>query len=530
MLFLGLISKRDFIEEYMNYKLNPNTNSSHKTFLYFLIKQGISLIGILSLLSSSIVVAQTEPTTPESTQQRTQTEASTPRTTLKARKVNLKASQFGFNDKKPKKVTKLVEKSSSYNRTSFYLADSGKNSYVDTTDYNTTPPPVNNPDPAPTTAVQPKTTPKVVITERASGCSIVANGSQIQSNGCGGNRRQTTRVRTRTTAVKQPTQNVSGNRIRRTITTDDRVATRNQPVYHRSQLVVRKRLLDSVDRNQVVVSSTNTKSYSKSLNTTKYSTQQITNPNKNSRPLTVVSLPDDIQAIPLSEFANYVAARNATDNNSVNNQVNTIQQTGDRLATANINNNPARKTALLYPLPIPARFSSPFGWRIHPITGVARMHSGTDIAASLGTPVLAAYSGRVEFADSMGGYGLAITLRHANDTQESLYGHLSQILVQPGEFVEQGTVIGLVGSTGNSTGPHLHFEWRYLTTDGWVAVDAGQHLQYALDNLIQAMQMAKIADDTDENKVEETKITDEDRKSEVKKLEVKKLEVKKQKL
>jgi murein DD-endopeptidase MepM/ murein hydrolase activator NlpD len=514
MLFLGLISKKDFIEEYMNYKLNPNTNNSNKTFLYFLIKQGISLIGILSLLSSSIVVAQTEQATPESTQQRTQTEVSTPKTTLKARKVKLKASQFQINDKKPKKATKLVEKSNSYNnRNSLYIADSGKNSYVDTTNYNT-----NNPPPTNNTAGQSKTPPKVVITERTRGCSIVANGSQIQSNGCGGgsNRRQTTKVRTRSTATKQPTQNRSGNSVRRTTTTNsDRVATRNQPVYRRSQLVVRKRLLDSINQNQVVVSSTNTKSYGK----------QLTNPNKNGRPLTVVSLPNEIQAVPLSEFANYVAARNATANDRVSNQV-TIQQTDDRVAAVNNNNDPARKTALLYPLSIPARFSSPFGWRIHPITGAARMHSGSDIAAPLGTPVLATYSGRVEVANSMGGYGLAVTLRHANDTQESLYAHLSQILVQPGEFVEQGTVIGLVGSTGNSTGPHLHFEWRYLTTDGWVAVDAGQHLEYALDSLMQAMQMAKIASDTNENKTEEVKKL-EVKKLEVKKLEVKKLEVKK---
>jgi murein DD-endopeptidase MepM/ murein hydrolase activator NlpD len=118
------------------------------------------------------------------------------------------------------------------------------------------------------------------------------------------------------------------------------------------------------------------------------------------------------------------------------------------------------------------------------------MHSGTDLGAPLGTPVLAAYPGEVAVADSLGGYGLTVILRHEKGTQESRYAHLSEIFVKPGDIVEQGAVIGRVGSTGLSTGPHLHFEWRYLTNAGWVAVDAGLHLEYALANMMQAMQMA----------------------------------------
>jgi murein DD-endopeptidase MepM/ murein hydrolase activator NlpD len=148
-------------------------------------------------------------------------------------------------------------------------------------------------------------------------------------------------------------------------------------------------------------------------------------------------------------------------------------------------------TALLFPLSIPASISSVFGWRVHPISGQTRMHRGTDLAAPMGTPVLAAYPGSVETADYVGGYGLTVILRHLDNTQESRYAHLSEIFVQPGEWVEQGRVIGLVGSTGNSTGPHLHFEWRHLTNDGWVAVDSGLHLQYAMENLIQAMKTAQ---------------------------------------
>lgn len=150
-----------------------------------------------------------------------------------------------------------------------------------------------------------------------------------------------------------------------------------------------------------------------------------------------------------------------------------------------------RNTSLLFPLPVPAKITSVFGWRIHPITGSQRMHSGTDIGAPEGTPVLAAYPGEVAVADWVGGYGLTVILRHEQGTQESRYAHLSEVFVQPKDWVKQGTVIGRVGSTGMSTGPHLHFEWRYLTSNnGWVAVDAGLHLEYALANLMDAMQMA----------------------------------------
>ena len=149
-------------------------------------------------------------------------------------------------------------------------------------------------------------------------------------------------------------------------------------------------------------------------------------------------------------------------------------------------------TALLFPLSIPSTVSSAFGWRIHPVSGTQRLHDGTDLAAPLGTPVLAAYSGEVAVADALGGYGLTVILRHEQGTQESRYAHLSEIFVRPGDWIEQGTVIGQVGSTGLSTGPHLHFEWRHLTQSGWVAVDAGVHLEYAMENLIRSLEVAQI--------------------------------------
>ncbi|MBR8830840.1 MAG: hypothetical protein N5P05_000238 [Chroococcopsis gigantea SAG 12.99] len=165
--------------------------------------------------------------------------------------------------------------------------------------------------------------------------------------------------------------------------------------------------------------------------------------------------------------------------------------TYDRTANLSASNpNQPHSTDLLFPLALPAAVTSVFGWRTNPVTGVQSTHEGTDLGAPIGTPVLAAYKGEVAVADWVGGYGLTVILRHLDGTQESRYGHLSEITVKPGQWVEQGTVIGKVGSTGISTGPHLHFEWRHNTAQGWVAVDAGVHLEYALENLVQRMRTA----------------------------------------
>jgi murein DD-endopeptidase MepM/ murein hydrolase activator NlpD len=148
--------------------------------------------------------------------------------------------------------------------------------------------------------------------------------------------------------------------------------------------------------------------------------------------------------------------------------------------------------SLLFPLAIPAPITSLFGWRTHPITGDSRFHSGTDLGAPMGTPVLAALAGQVALADFFGGYGLSVALNHSKGTQQTLYAHLSEIFVKPGEWVKQGTVIGRVGSTGASTGPHLHFEFRQLTADGWIAQDPGWALEQALAQLTQSMQVAQV--------------------------------------
>ncbi|MGB6228835.1 MAG: M23 family metallopeptidase [Litorimonas sp.] len=106
-----------------------------------------------------------------------------------------------------------------------------------------------------------------------------------------------------------------------------------------------------------------------------------------------------------------------------------------------------------------ARLSSRFGKRRHPILGYRKMHSGVDFAAPTGTPILAAGSGRVERANRNGGYGNYILIRHT-DGYKTAYAHLSKFAsgIKSGAYVTQDQVIGYVGSTGRSTGPHLHYE------------------------------------------------------------------------
>ncbi len=113
--------------------------------------------------------------------------------------------------------------------------------------------------------------------------------------------------------------------------------------------------------------------------------------------------------------------------------------------------------------PVRGTISSPFGPRIHPIYGIPSFHTGIDIAVPEGTPVRAAASGTVTFSGWQEGFGLLVVIDHANG-YETYYGHLSKLLVTAGQSVSAGEVIALSGNTGLSTGPHLHFEVRYLDT------------------------------------------------------------------
>jgi murein DD-endopeptidase MepM/ murein hydrolase activator NlpD len=127
----------------------------------------------------------------------------------------------------------------------------------------------------------------------------------------------------------------------------------------------------------------------------------------------------------------------------------------------------------LFPLIGSAVTTSNFGWRLHPLLGSWIMHSGRDLAAPEGTPVVAALAGTVVSSGPAGGYGLAIEIDHGSVNRRTLYGHLSELYVKEGARVRQGEVIARVGSTGLSTGPHLHFEMRVPQDGGWVAIDPG---------------------------------------------------------
>ncbi|WP_426349632.1 murein hydrolase activator EnvC family protein [Alloiococcus sp. CFN-8] len=112
-----------------------------------------------------------------------------------------------------------------------------------------------------------------------------------------------------------------------------------------------------------------------------------------------------------------------------------------------------------YIRPASGRVSSEYGYRTNPVSGIYKLHAGIDIAASSGSSVYATRGGTVAYSGWMGGYGNVVIINHGNGVQ-SLYAHNSALKVSSGQKVSQGQLISLVGSTGNSTGPHLHFEIR----------------------------------------------------------------------
>jgi murein DD-endopeptidase MepM/ murein hydrolase activator NlpD len=116
--------------------------------------------------------------------------------------------------------------------------------------------------------------------------------------------------------------------------------------------------------------------------------------------------------------------------------------------------------------PVNGVITSGYGYRTHPVLGYSRLHAGTDFGAAAGTPIVAAEAGTVVSAGWLGGYGNAVVISHGGGVA-TLYAHQSRVAVGTGARVTRGQVIGYVGSTGMSTGPHLHFEVRVngVTTD-----------------------------------------------------------------
>jgi len=159
------------------------------------------------------------------------------------------------------------------------------------------------------------------------------------------------------------------------------------------------------------------------------------------QPATLEESQAEVDAVPVSERSTtFDAARQAADGEPI------VPMGGSYLSS-----DPA------VPLPVAAPLTSGYGWRNDPFGRGTRFHAGVDIGAAYGREVPSVAGGRVTFAGEQGGYGLTVVVEHS-DGLTSRYGHLSSVDVREGETVQAGTTLGRVGSSGRSTGPHLHFE------------------------------------------------------------------------
>ena len=127
----------------------------------------------------------------------------------------------------------------------------------------------------------------------------------------------------------------------------------------------------------------------------------------------------------------------------------------DWIDAANVGKPVAASAGMAWP--VAGRITSTFGTRIHPILRFARFHAGVDFGASWGSPIVATADGQVAAAGWSGGYGRQVRIWHGGGITTS-YSHMSEIVASPGSFVRRGQLIGYVGSSGLSTGPHLHYE------------------------------------------------------------------------
>ncbi len=131
-----------------------------------------------------------------------------------------------------------------------------------------------------------------------------------------------------------------------------------------------------------------------------------------------------------------------------------------------------------YPLPQPTTIQMGYGWQLNPVLGRVVFHSGLDLMATVGTPVLSVGAGKIAFAGEREGYGKLVVVNHPSGKQ-TRYAHLDEIEVKVGQAVNLGDILGTVGTTGqpDSNEPHLHFEIRYTSELGWIAEDPNPYFQ-----------------------------------------------------
>jgi murein DD-endopeptidase MepM/ murein hydrolase activator NlpD len=139
---------------------------------------------------------------------------------------------------------------------------------------------------------------------------------------------------------------------------------------------------------------------------------------------------------------------------------------------------PGDPLRLVYPLAVPATEVDLYGWRYSDARKAWRMHAGQDLAAPEGTPVLAMLPGHVVLVEMLDGYGLTVVLDHGRGWQ-TLYAHLLDSTVQPGDFLPAASVLGRLGQTGRASGPHLHVELRRRLGDRMMALDPTPLLEQA---------------------------------------------------